>query len=927
MKIVRIILIIAAVFITVGYVGWRVKPVLSTRADTHEQVANTHVARGTLTVTLAANGVLESAVETPVRSEIAGNLVDIRENNTPVKAGDEVFRLDTKEYQDRYEEQERLLAEAVEALSTLQSDSEVRLAQVTGDVTLAEEAYALAEKKANAELDKINAQIDYAQSELARAESEYNRNKRLAEKNYIPGTKLREAEQAFKKKQFDLEYQRAQLRDAEARSAETLKDNQHSLNLSRLTLKSARANADQSLEDARIRIADAERKVRDAKTQIEQCTVTAPVAGLVVIGTNTDNWPERRPYRLGDQVSSRTAPVVIYDLQQMRVRCQIGEMDVERVRVGQEVLVTSATQREKRYRGTIAVVAELAREANVWQGGTPGKRVFNVLVDLGETDPNNLRPGMTVDMEIVLDSVADALLVPIRAVFTEGGRSVVYRLKGNNVEVVPVTPGKRNDLQIVVSGKLHEGDILALEPVRQIAKKDETKTLNSKETNAVVSALARKGDLLFSVNQTGVVVAKRSTPVVPEISGRVQWVTTDGVKVTSGSMLLQMETRQAKENLLNLEARREEVSRRLQRVSDVGDASVQQGRLEVTRAENNAEAFKRQNEVTLELALKQLEFREQELIERRENLDVKRRLAAKGLLAGSEVEREAVALQSAEFALQRETRNYELQKSQFATAAYNKDREVSDISRDISRNRMRTSRDMRMAKYELDNLQVQIDRARADLAKMTLTVPTSGLLMLSMQSTRGDARTVSIGDWANQGRDVATIVSLEQLQVKLELDQTQITGIKMAQVADIVIDALPGKSLKGKVSAIGQTARRPSVQGWTGVSAYATFPVTIDLPPDKNSPVRPGMRAGVNIVVRKIPNVLMAPNESIFRHQGRPILYVQRNGEYRGVAVELGESNGEFTIITRGVKTGERIALNDLGSSAARAKSTKGSGT
>jgi len=84
---------------------------------------------------------------------------------------------------------------------------------------------------------------------------------------------------------------------------------------------------------------------------------------------------------------------------------------------------------------------------------------------------------MTVDLEIVLDSVREATMVPIRAAFKDSGRSVVYRARGEGFERVPVTVGTRNDLQVEVSGGLRVGDRVALErPPAQPAKRGEAKS-------------------------------------------------------------------------------------------------------------------------------------------------------------------------------------------------------------------------------------------------------------------------------------------------------------------------------------------------------------------------------------------------------------------------------------------------------------------
>ena len=459
----RYLALIVVALAIAGGAAWRYRAAESRAAAAQVSVPTAQVVRGQLVVTLPANGALESAEETPVRAEIEGNLIEICEDNTPVKPGDVVFRLDTKELEDEREQLARGLTDAEDSLKTAQSDGEVQVTQAEGDADAASEALELARDKAQAEREKMAAQVKFVEGETARSERELARAQRLAKLNYIAGTKLRDAEKAHRQQQFALEQQRAQQADTDKRTAEQVQDHESALELALHALATAKANVLEDMEDARIKVSDAKRKLAEVDQKIAQCTVSAPVAGLAVIETNTENWPERRPYRLGDQVGSRAAPVMIYDFKQMQVRCQIGEMDISRVRPGQAVLVSSPTESDKRYHAKIAIVEELARESNVWEGGTPGKKVFNVLVTLDETDPARLRPGMTVDLEIVLGTVNNAVMAPIRAVFKEKGHSLVYIARGDTFERVPVTTGTRNDLRIEVRGKLRAGDRVALE--------------------------------------------------------------------------------------------------------------------------------------------------------------------------------------------------------------------------------------------------------------------------------------------------------------------------------------------------------------------------------------------------------------------------------------------------------------------------------
>lgn len=439
-------------------------------------------------------------------------------------------------------------------------------------------------------------------------------------------------------------------------------------------------------------------------------------------------------------------------------------------------------------------------------------------------------------------------------------------------------------------------------------------TTAAKGDQLVVATTAKRQDLLMTVNETGVVAAKSTTPVIPDLSGRIQWVCDNGIVVKAGETLLRLDPRTFQEALTNLTVRYDDAVRRKTQASAVGQARMKEMRLRLQRAEDSVAAFEREQQVTLQQAADSIAFHAKELEKQREDAAVKKRLAAKGLVAGTEVERADASVKAAEFALQRERSNYDLQKSQAASDALDRRRTVNNTTRDMSRARTWSERDVRMGGNEVENLDLQVARARDDMTKTTLTAPVSGLVVLTSQGGwRGETHLPRLGDWVSQGREIGSIVSLERMQVKLELDQTQITGVRMGQAAEISIEALPGKTLTGKITAIGQNARRPPVQGWSGVSSTATFPVTIDLPPIGNALIRPGMRASVRVVSRRIRNAITIPTGCIFKRDGHSVVFVERNGKFVQVPVTLGESNGEYTAITRGVNSGDRIALNDLG--------------
>lgn len=431
----------------------------------------------------------------------------------------------------------------------------------------------------------------------------------------------------------------------------------------------------------------------------------------------------------------------------------------------------------------------------------------------------------------------------------------------------------------------------------------------------VVTTAVKRQDLLITVNETGVVAAKNSTPAIPEVSGRIQFICGNGLVVKRGDTVVQLDPKPFQEALTELRVRYEEALRSMAQTEMVSEEQMKGLRLRLRRAEDQVAAFERQQQVTLQQAADAIEFHANELERLREDADVTRRLADKGLVAGTEVERAEAAVRSAEFSLARERVNYVLKESQAAADLANRRESVRYTTQDMGRARGFSQRGMRMGGNRVENLAVQLERAQEDLAKTTLTAPVDGLVVLAAETgVQGDTRPLRAGDYAPQGRVVASIVILDRMEVKLELDQTEITQVRMGQEAEVTIDALPGEVLTGRITSIGQTARRPPVRGWSaGLSSSATFPITIDLPPAGQALIRPGMGASVCIVSRATESALVVPTGCIFEHEGRPVVFVERDGAFVPTRVTLGDANREYTAITAGLSEGDRIALNDLG--------------
>jgi hypothetical protein len=89
----------------------------------------------------------------------------------------------------------------------------------------------------------------------------------------------------------------------------------------------------------------------------------------------------------------------------------------------------------------------------------------------------------------------------------------------------------------------------------------------------------------------------------------------------------------------------------------------------------------------------------------------------------------------------------------------------------------------------------------------------------------------------------------------------------------------------------------------------------LPLPPEQDSQVgallRPGLLADVEIIVEKIPNALHVPAQAVFEKNGKPLVFVQKNGKFEPREIQLVKRSESTMVLAGGVEPGEIIAMAD----------------
>lgn len=362
--------------------------------------------KGDFAVTIVTTGELQAKnsieINGPEQARAAGiwqmKISNLIAEGTVVKKGQFVAELDKAEIANRLKESE-LSVQKLEAQYTQTTlDSTLALSQARDE--LVNLVYGLEEKKIVLEQSSYEAPAVQRQAQI-----DYDRTERTiaqAKKNYVTKTK-----QSIAKIQ--------------AVEADLMKERQ---------------------------------KMETLRAVMMQFTIQAPADGMVVYARE---WNGKKKV-VGATVSPWEPTVAtLPDLTMMESITYVNEVDIQKIVVGQSVLLRLDADPNKKLSGSIVQVANIGE-----QRPNSDSKVFEVRIIINDRD-TTLRPAMTTANEITVAKLQNVLSVPLEAVHTQDSTTFVYVKNGGTVKQ-EVKLGLQNDNAAVVLQGVSEQDEIFLSP-------------------------------------------------------------------------------------------------------------------------------------------------------------------------------------------------------------------------------------------------------------------------------------------------------------------------------------------------------------------------------------------------------------------------------------------------------------------------------
>jgi RND family efflux transporter MFP subunit len=224
-------------------------------------------------------------------------------------------------------------------------------------------------------------------------------------------------------------------------------------------LKSDTAVDQATIEDKKNASRKADYDAQRAETALASMTLKAPSAGTISLLSIWHNGGEA-PFKAGERAWPGTPIAELPDAATMRIAARVDETERGRLAVAQPVTLQLDAIADRQFTGKIERIGTIA--TSDFSAGWPIPRNFDLQISCDQADPR-LKPGMTVQITVIVDRVPDAITIPAQASFLKSGQTVAYVWNGSAFQERAIQIERRSRDRILISNGLEQGDLVALQ--------------------------------------------------------------------------------------------------------------------------------------------------------------------------------------------------------------------------------------------------------------------------------------------------------------------------------------------------------------------------------------------------------------------------------------------------------------------------------
>lgn len=381
-------------------------------------------------------------------------------------------------------------------------------------------------------------------------------------------------------------------------------------------------------------------------------------------------------------------------------------------------------------------------------------------------------------------------------------------------------------------------------------------TADASVTAVTSTQVVTPGVLRVSVSGPGTLEANATRTVGADLTATVGQVPAVGERVTRGQLITTLTSDTVEENV-----------RTAQLNLDKARAS-----LDATRASQASSTAQRQSSAAQAQAA--VTEAEAAVVSAQRTLRAQRELYAVGAISAQTLGDAQSALDKAQLTLSSARTSASAALTQARTG------QASDAE------------NLRSAQIAVQQAQSTLDTAQKARSDLKVYAPISGVIS-NVAATDGTVVTA--------GSTILTLMDDTTLNLPVQVDETEIAGVRVGQSASVTLDAFEDQTFTGKVVRVSP--------GATQSSGISVFTATVQLD-NGSGQLRSGMTAEAEIIQSEARGLLV-PSKAIQTVRSRSYVQVPAaaGGDPERVRVETGATDGTNTVVTDGLEAGQEVIV------------------
>ena len=226
---------------------------------------------------------------------------------------------------------------------------------------------------------------------------------------------------------------------------------------------------------------------------------------------------------------------------------------------------------------------------------------------------------------------------------------------------------------------------------------------------------------------------------------------------------------------------------------------------------------------------------------------------------------------------------------------------LRELEEKIKSDRTSAEADVAAKSRKREKALFDLQRAERGLKNLELRAPGAGMVNIlpnyrSGSMFGGGEQEFREGDRAWPGAAIVELPDLSSVHLEARLDESDRGRLKASQEAIVRIEAIPGATSRPHQRHLGARPRRLQLRVAADQELRAQ-PGSRGRRPE----IRPGMSAVARIAVERVPDVLLVPAESVFQHDGAPVVYRLDGPAFKETPIQIQRRGREQSIVASGL--------------------------